>query len=287
MIRIAACLAVVLFALLPTTFARADTGPCTVIRSLPAVITSQGTYCLEHDLSTAISRGEAISIQANNVTIDCRHRKIGGLASGTGSHASGIFAMDRKNITIRNCAIRGFANGIFLFGSGGAYHLVEDNRVELSTRFGIHVEGEGITVRRNRVLDIGVSASDVYGIRLVGSGTISDNAVHGVATSGLMAVGIHATRVHPQAGSALVADNRVSGLGAAHVVKGILARRGAAITDNLVAHAGPSPPATGANGIDCFSEDGEENFARGNTLLGFAAPAIGVAGCPHTGTVSQ
>src|SRR4249919_326642 len=102
----------------------------TIIAIIPTVITTQGVYCLSHDVNTAITAGKAIDVQTNNVTIDCNGYKIGGLAGGTGSNAYGIFADTRLNITVRNCGIRGFYFGINLTGSGGAGHLVEDNRLD-------------------------------------------------------------------------------------------------------------------------------------------------------------
>src|SRR5690606_9034000 len=55
------------------------------IDSLPATISQQGVWCLRKNLSTNISTGHAITIAANNVTIDCNDFKIGGLAAGNGS----------------------------------------------------------------------------------------------------------------------------------------------------------------------------------------------------------
>lgn len=272
MIRIAACLAVVLFALLPTTSARADTGPCTVIRSLPAVITSQGTYCLEHDLSTAISRGEAISIQANNVTIDCRHRKIGGLASGTGSHASGIFAMDRKNITIRNCAIRGFASGIFLFGSGGAYHLVEDNRIDLALEDGILAMGDGTMVRGNRIYDIGSTRYSARGITTFGAASVVDNTIQGARTTGSRATGIAADTT---TGPAFISGNRISGLSAQDYVTGIDLWGEGIVTGNSLIRHGPAA-GKGTYGIACH---GGTHVVQGNTAIGFGSGAALANGC--------
>ena len=41
------------------------------IDSLPATITTQGTWCLRGDLATSVTSGNAITIATNNVTIDC------------------------------------------------------------------------------------------------------------------------------------------------------------------------------------------------------------------------
>src|SRR5690606_35329103 len=68
------------------------------IDSVPAVIATQGVWCLRGNLATNIGSGgsSAITIAANNVTIDCNHFKLGGLAAGNGSQADGIHASDRQ-----------------------------------------------------------------------------------------------------------------------------------------------------------------------------------------------
>src|SRR5690242_4309124 len=75
------------------------------ISSLPAVIATQGTWCLKGDLSTAITSGTAITINTNNVTIDCNNFKLGGLAAGAGTSTYGIFASNRLNATVRHCNV--------------------------------------------------------------------------------------------------------------------------------------------------------------------------------------
>jgi len=148
------------------------------IESLPATITRQGTWCLRKDLSTSITSGAAITITANNATIDCNDYKIGGLGAGSASQASGISAVDRQNATIRHCNVRGFYSGIDLLG--GAGHLVEDNRLDNNLRYGIHVIGDNGRVRRNAVYDTGGAAgvSTVTGIYAYAD--IVDNDVQGV-----------------------------------------------------------------------------------------------------------
>ena len=66
------------------------------ITSLPAVISSQGTWCMKQDLATAVTSGFVITVATNNVTIDCNNFKLGGLAAGAGTQASGIFANNGK-----------------------------------------------------------------------------------------------------------------------------------------------------------------------------------------------
>jgi hypothetical protein len=101
-----------------------------VIQSLPTTISSQGTWCLKGNLSTSITSGAAITIATNNVTIDCNDFKIGGLAAGNGSVATGVLSENRSNAVVRHCNIRGFFRGIDLAGSSGGGHLIDDNRLD-------------------------------------------------------------------------------------------------------------------------------------------------------------
>jgi len=159
------------------------------IDALPAVVTTQGAWCLRQNLSTDITSGAAITIAANNVTIDCNDFKLGGLAAGNGSFAYGVHSNDRVNATVRHCNVRGFATGIVL--SGGAGHLVEDNRLDNNLYAGISVSGDNGRVRRNAVYDTG-QGQTAYGIKA--GADIVDNTVSGLFATkpnGKL-VGIHA-----------------------------------------------------------------------------------------------
>ena len=80
--KLAASLLVLLTLVVTVATARAETVNCTAITSLPAVITVQGIYCFTGNLSTAITTGNAIEIQTNNVVLDLNGFKLGGLAAG-------------------------------------------------------------------------------------------------------------------------------------------------------------------------------------------------------------
>lgn len=127
------------------------------IDALPAVITTQGTWCLRKDLTTNISSGQAIDIRTNNVTLDCNHFKIGNLSAPQPFQAFGVHAADRGNIAIRHCTIRGFFTGTYLVGGFG--HLVEDNRVDGARSVGLWVDADQSIVRRNHVTDIGLGGT--------------------------------------------------------------------------------------------------------------------------------
>jgi len=147
-----------LFGAMRTAHAAESYDNCTgFVTSLPAVISTQGTWCFKQDLATSITNGNAITIAANNVTLDCNDFKLGGLAAGVGTHAYGIYGggygAGRSNITIRHCNVRGFYIGVYFEGTNGGGHTIEDNRFESNTYFGLQVEGDGSVVRRNRIFD--------------------------------------------------------------------------------------------------------------------------------------
>ena len=213
------------------------------IDSLPATIGTQGVWCLRKDLSTAMTSGNAIEVVANNVTLDCNDFKIGGLAAGAGSQARGVYTSGRMNITVRNCNVRGFHWGIAL--SGGAGHLIEDNRLDQNLRIGIYLfSSENNRIRRNAVYDTGgatgfnestgiftgVAHADIenntvagvfanaanswaYGIKASAGGTsVRGNQVRGLVASGSgLAYGIY----NSNSGRLVVRDNDIHGSGAA------------------------------------------------------------------------
>src|SRR6185369_16529682 len=81
----------VLFLTVPRLASAAESyDNCTgFITSLPAVVTTQGTWCLKQDLATAITSGNAITINTGNVTIDCNDFKLGGMSAGLATQAIG------------------------------------------------------------------------------------------------------------------------------------------------------------------------------------------------------
>src|SRR5688572_8652857 len=73
----AALLAALLLAATAPARAASAYDSCTgTIPALPATISTQGTWCLSKDLNTAVTTGNAITITANNVTIDCNGFKL-------------------------------------------------------------------------------------------------------------------------------------------------------------------------------------------------------------------
>ena len=215
------------------------------IDSVPATISTQGVWCLRKNVSTAIESGYAISITANNVTIDCNDFKIGGLGGGIGTSTYGVYASDRANTVVRRCNIRGFYYGTMLSGSG---HVVEENRFDGNTYAAIWVQGDGSTVRNNEVRDTGGSAfttGSAIGIVAYDGVDLIGNTVSGVAPSAYNGNG-HAygilSRGYAAGGSAI--GNRVRGL---------------------------APEGTGlAYGI--YNEGSSRMILRGNDVAGVGSP---------------
>jgi hypothetical protein len=130
-----------------------DSAACVMITSLPFQITVSGKYCLNGNLSASSTSGNAITIAADSVVFDLNGFNITGAPAGPGSHATGILALERKSITIRNGTISGFHNGVFLSGPNSAWGVIEKMRIQDVTFQAIRVEGKGHIVRNNHVVN--------------------------------------------------------------------------------------------------------------------------------------
>lgn len=203
-----------LLALLFAPQVQAETIDCVIITSLPYTISSSGVYCLTGNLGTAISTGNAITIDSNNVTIDLNGWRLGGLAAGDSTNTIGIYATQRKNITIRNGTIRGFKRAIFLQDfiphTTSQGHLVEDIRAEQNTTSGIEVYGQGSITRRNQVVATGrPTVTNAYGISVTGPGCrVLDNDI----TETRSGIGQAAGVVMKYADGGMIRNNRISGV---------------------------------------------------------------------------
>lgn len=250
--------------------AAAETTLCTEIAALPATITAAGVYCLKQDLATAITSGNAIDIQSQNVTLDCNGHRIGGLQAGADTVAVGVNASNRTNVLVRDCSVRGFRLGIVLSGLDGAAYTVENNRLDANTQTGIVVQGEGSIVRNNRVLDTGGNSAGLApsGIYLAGSGDVLDNHIEGVYVTGGFPgspAGIKGASSASTPFDGRIQGNHVGGLllsgqGVAYGI-GLFTSARVAIRDNTLRHSGGPSIA-----IRCHDD---KAVASGNTMLQF------------------
>lgn len=233
------------------------------IDSIPAVITTQGVWCLRGDVSTAQTSGYAIEISANNVTIDCNGFKVGGLGAGKSSSASGIHASNRMNITVRNCNVRGFSHGISLLGGSAGGHLVEDNRLDGNLYVGIDVYGDNNIVRRNQVYATGggTSTSSLTNYGIYAQASVVANIVDGVDADRIIAIRI------ASAGQ-LARDNIVRNIvpGPGEEAIGIFGFGDSILVDNHVYSSGGQPAGDSGHGI----RDGA--VCLRNTVYGLSNP---------------
>jgi hypothetical protein len=281
-----ACLALaaVVFGTAPRPARAAEsTDACTTtINTTPYGIDAPGTYCLSQNLIASSNSFNAISIDANDVTLDCNGFRIDGTAIGNAVSVSGIMGTNVANVTIRHCHVRGFWVGIDLNEASATpslRHVVEDNRVDLSRSMGIFVKGDGSVVRRNLVLNTvsPVVGHDARGIATDGDIDIVGNTVFSVRTSSAAAYGIHTQR--NEGGS--VRGNRVSevhkngGAGAVEAIHNEAASARMAIRGNSLTGAAEA----GSVGVSC---DVATDRAKGNSIKGFATAVVG---CSNDGNV--
>jgi hypothetical protein len=166
-----------------TAIAAESYGNCTgFITSVPTAVSTPGIWCFNQNLTTSITSGTAITINTDNVTIDCNDFKLDGLSAGVGTATIAIHGNDRFNTTVRHCNIRGFLEGVLLGGTNTGGHTVEDNRLDGNTDIGLQVIGNGSVVRRNRVFDTGGSTVTPSRDGIIGGYDvdIADNLVSGV-----------------------------------------------------------------------------------------------------------
>lgn len=228
------------------------------IDALPVSIATPGVWCLAVDQSMAHAAEQAVTISADNVTLDCNGRRLDGSPAGLATLSYGIVSIGRQNITVRNCRIRGFQHGLYIVNGGG--HLIEHNRFEANTQFGITIGGAGSVVRGNQILDTGrgTNTTSAFALRVQSSTDVIDNTIDGVTarTGGNgSAYGIQATF---DGGSGVIAGNRIRGL----------ARDG------------------GANNYGIYAEAFSRLVVRDNDLVGTAGNGLGLW-CYPSGTAAR
>jgi hypothetical protein len=181
----------IVVALLLSGAARAG---CIDVGGSPYTIRAPGKYCVTAML---VAEGNGITIAADDVHLDCRGYTIDGTTQSASTTKRGIVGYNRAGVTIRDCRIKGFFEGIRLTGDDND---VRDNVLIAPLSRGIVVQGTGNNVQDNRVSDVGGTANvgwGAFGILVDGPSTILGNVVSGVhasAGSGERAYGIYSVR---------------------------------------------------------------------------------------------
>jgi len=249
------------------------------IDSVPAVITTQGIWCLRQDLDTSASSGHVIEIQTNNVTIDCNGFRMRGSGGGASSTAVGIYATGRLNLAIRHCTIRGFQVGIELIG--GSDYIVENNLLDQSRLFGIESTGAGSVVRHNNVVNTGGSPGNGQVYPIYAEGDVIDNVVDGVSGAdsvvNFTANGIYSPTDTGINFGIVIQGNRIRNLtpkGTGEAIGITSNGSGVAVRDNAIGQAA----STTGFGVSCHDNTTQ---VRDNVILNYAT-GIAVA-CDNAG----
>jgi len=248
------------------------------ITSVPAVISTAGTWCLKQDVTTAITGGTAITISADNITLDCNDFRIDGLAAGTASGAVGVGGTNVNNARVRHCNIRGFESGVTF--DGGSRNIVEDNHLDLNIRIGLEIQGDGSVARGNVILNTGSlsfsSAGSPIGIHVNDTGTtdVIDNTINGVGSQcGDTQCGIGILVDTNSPAGANVVGNRIGGLppnvpGANGIQLTSPGR--VVVRENEIIGGGGK-----GTGVNClFSTGGATIRVHDNVIDGFVTPIV-------------
>jgi hypothetical protein len=188
MTRWLSALALSLLALALPSLARA--AACTEVGTIDATLNS-GNYCLSANIVANRTSGTFISIANNNVVLDCRGYALINTATASTSEAYGIWFSSLDHVTIRNCRIiGGFVAGIYAYQNNGSYNLnhdieISDNTISGAKWYGIVAYGTDISIRGNRVRDIGGRASFAMGIRVGGSALAGQPRFHQVVDNSI------------------------------------------------------------------------------------------------------
>jgi glucose/arabinose dehydrogenase len=153
---------------------------CQPILTLPYTITAQGRYCFVRNLSTGQTSGAAITINSDFVVLDLKGFKLGGGGAGPGTEATGVWALNRRNLTVRNGNIRGFQRGINFYdptadASASHGHVLEGLRLDENTYAALDINGTGTIIRGNQIVKTGGTTAmgvdaNVFGILSRGPG---------------------------------------------------------------------------------------------------------------------
>lgn len=168
----------------------------TPILTLPATITKPGIYTIKKNLVLKTAATSAITINADNVTID-----LGGHVLSTtlpaGTDVAGIRSEAHGGLVVQNGTVRGFRTGVRLnsFQAMVSGVSTEGLHVDASESIGIQLLGLFGTVKRCTVTNIGgPQASSATGLFLdLGFAAVLDNDILAtVAAQGNTSEGIHA-----------------------------------------------------------------------------------------------
>jgi hypothetical protein len=251
------------------------------VDTLPATLSSPGTWCLRANLATTIASGAAITIATNNVVLDCNHFAVDGGGAGAGTQTVGVLAQNRQATVVRHCSVQGFYRGLQMVGNNVE---VRGNRIAGARFHGMYVAGDDVLVQDNAVLGTGGSTAvgSAIGIYAIGRiDTIGNLVATTQATTGSNG---NAGGIYYATGTiGSIRDNRVTtvvgdGTGVVSGIKTENAGR-VIISRNHIVSNGEA-----GIGLYCLGPDIATSSARHNAVIGFAD---GLEGCPDDGASNE
>jgi hypothetical protein len=142
-------------------------GVGTKITSLPFIINNPGFYYFGGNLSINLTGSNAaITVNANNVTLDLMGFGLTNTQNPSGYDAFGIRMDGRDSVEIRNGTIVGFTEGVWESSASGADHRLINLRLNTCSD-AIYLRGS------NHLVKDCTASNNVYGIWING-GTISN-----------------------------------------------------------------------------------------------------------------
>lgn len=168
----------------PTMKTLDEVEPRIPISSVPYIISASGSYYLAGDLQLSDPNAKAITVEANDVTIDLMGYSLVGPGPDSG-RTYGIYMKWCSNVEIRNGTVREFrlAGIEEMDTAAGRGHRVINVRVASCGRDGIYLRGKNHLVKDCTI--IGNGTEGMY----VGSGsTVIDNGCYLNSSDGIGAV---------------------------------------------------------------------------------------------------
>jgi hypothetical protein len=248
------------------------------VDTLPATLTTAGTWCLRANLATALATGNAVTIASNNVVLDCNQFAIDGTGGGSGTATVGVLALNRTAVVVRNCALHGFYRGVSLVGNNSE---VRGNRIVNARFHGVFVAGDDLLVQDNAVLGTGGSTTIFSAIGIYVSGRVDTLGNLVAATTATAGSNGNATGIYYGAvSSGSIRDNRVfevagAGAGLTAGIRTDSAGRVLISRNHILSND------DAGTGLECLGADIATSSARDNTIIAFAD---GLEGCPDDAT---
>ncbi len=196
---------------------RADTtsaSGATEITSLPRTISQPGVYYLNQNFVLSTTGVNAITVQADGVTIDLNGHTISNVAAGNSVVDTGIYAPNAARLTVRNGTIRGFTNGFYAGGSSSYGDLIENVRFTDTTYAAVTMYASGSIIRHCQMFKIGGSTQPQYpcgvGVLIEGSDvTVLDCDISDLTDTN-PSYQTQAIYLGPYSTSVIITGNRIS-----------------------------------------------------------------------------